>query len=124
MYKSIIDKHQKIKLESKTHTYTLSGSNTEFSSVTEFINTFFLPFNEKKIANKLTQLKKYQHMSVQDILNDWEKRRNRGTIVHKEIEEFLISKNNQIKTTNLDSKSIQGLKFLQEKCTSVSRNYS
>ena len=62
-------------------------------------------------------------MSVQDILNDWEKRRNRGTIVHKEIEEFLISENNQIKTTNLDSKSIQGLKFLQEKCMSNADNF-
>ena len=55
MYKSIINKHQKIKLEPQSHTYTLTNSDINFSSVTEFINTFFMPFDEVKIAKKLTQ---------------------------------------------------------------------
>ena len=118
MYKSIINKHQQIKLEPQSHTYTLTNSDINFSSVTEFINTFFVPFDEVKIANKLTQLKKYKHLSTQDILSDWEKRRNRGTVVHKEIEDFLAMK----KLSTLDLKSKQGIKFLQEKCMSNKNN--
>ena len=118
MYKTIIDKHQHIKLETESHTYTLSNSDIKFSSVTEFINTFFVPFDEIKIANKLTQLKKYQHMSAQDILQDWKERRDRGTIVHKEIEDYVMLK----KPQNLDLKSKQGVKFLQEKCMPNEKN--
>ena len=118
MYKAIIDKHRNIQLEPESHTYTLNNSNLKFSSVTEFINTFFTPFDELKVAKKLTQLKKYQHMSTQDILKDWEQRRNRGTIVHKEIEDYITLKN----SLELDPKSQQGVFFLQEKCMSNKNN--
>ena len=118
MYKAIIDKHKNIELEPESHTYTLNNSDLEFSSVTEFINTFFAPFDELKIANKLTQFKKYQHMSTQDILQDWEQRRKRGTIVHKEIEDYVLFK----KSMKLDPKSKQGVNFLQEKCMSNKNN--
>jgi len=123
MYQSIINKHHNISLEPESHTYTLSNSEIEFNSVTEFINTFFLPFDKIKVAKKLTQLKKYQHMSMTDILQDWEQRRHRGTVVHKEIEDFLNLKKHQINTLNRDPKSQQGVKFLQDKCMKNQNNY-
>ena len=86
MYDSIINQHKLISLNEETHTYTLVNSDIKFCSVTEFIGNFFQPFDENKIALKLTKHHKYKGKSVNDILNEWENRRNRGTIVHKEIE--------------------------------------
>ncbi len=114
MYQSIIKKHDQISLEEETHTYKLLNSDIEFNSVTEFINTFFNPFDEKKIAQKLSGTGKYQNLSVEEILKDWENRRNRGTIVHKQIEEFLKCK--EILTSKLDTKSKQAIMFLERKC--------
>ena len=116
MYQTIIKKHEEIHLEESTHTYTLLKSGIEFNSVTEFINTFFTPFEEEKIAKKLSGKGKYQNMSHIDILNDWENRRNRGTIIHKEIENFI---NNISKTRDLedfDTKSKQAILFLEKEC--------
>jgi len=118
MYQSIIQKHAEISLNEETHTYTLLNSELNFISVTEFINTFFHPFDEKKIARKLSGKGKYKHMSSKDILQDWEQRRNRGTIVHKEIEEFVHNKGalNHETLINFDVKSKQGINFLKKKC--------
>jgi len=119
MYDSIIDQHKLISLNEETHTYTLENSDIIFSSVTEFISDFFQPFDENKIALKLTKHHKYKGKSVNDILREWEKRRNRGTVVHKEIETFIHEANNHKKiietsTSNmLDLKSQQAIKFLK-----------
>ena len=114
MHQPIIEQHKKISLEEESHTYKLLNSKIEFNSVTEFINTFFNPFDEKKIAKKLSGHGKYHNMSLEDILLDWEKRRNRGTIVHKEIENFLNS--NLEHEHQLDPKSKQAIIFLKKKC--------
>ena len=42
-----------------------------------------------KQVKKLIKHPKYQNKHVSDILKDWEQRRNRGTIIHKEIEEVV-----------------------------------
>lgn len=118
MYESIISKQKLISLDEPTHTYTLLNSNLKFSSVTEFISKFFAPFNEEQVAQKLTKLKKYKGKSVSDILQDWEERRHRGTVVHKEIENFILETNSlNYKTKlidNLDLKSQQGIEFLKK----------
>ena len=113
MYQSIIAQQKNIYLEEDTHTYIVQDCDIQFTSVTEFINNFFEPFNEIKIATKLSKMHKYQHLSVAEILKDWEKRRDRGTIVHKEIEDYLKNKNEGLE---LDLKSIQGIDFLKNKC--------
>lgn len=130
MYHSIINKHKNLDLNESTHTYTLYNSNIEFTSVTEFISSFFNPFDEYKIAQKLSTLKKYNHMSTEDILKDWENRRNRGTIVHKQIEEFLNEideksqslENNIDANISLDLKTKQGIAFLKKKCINDNNN--
>ena len=119
MYESIISKQKLISLEEETHTYKLKNSNINFVSVTKFISTFFSEFDEYKVATKLTHLEKYKGQNVASILKDWENKRNRGTIVHKEIENFIIELNKDYtnyKTkfvNNLDLKSQQGINFLK-----------
>ncbi|MBF25253.1 MAG: hypothetical protein CMP49_01880 [Flavobacteriales bacterium] len=116
MHQTIIEKSNKIVLEEESHSYHLLDSDIEFKSVTEFINMFFNPFNEQKISKKLSGTGKYINMSPQDIIKDWELRRLRGTLVHKEIEDFI---NNKFKITDrqkLDLKSQQGINFLNKKC--------
>jgi len=130
MYHSIIDKHKNLDLNESTHTYTLCDSNIKFTSVTEFISSFFNPFDEYKIAKKLSTLKKYNHMSTEEILQDWERRRDRGTVVHKQIEEFLHERDRKLQSleknadTNcsLDLKTKQGIEFLKEKCINENNN--
>ena len=116
MHQQILEKHYQISLEENTHTYTLLDSKTQFNSVTEFINTFFQPFDEHEISKKLSGKGKYQNISQQDILADWENRRLRGTIVHKEIEDFLNKVTTQRNENQLDLKSKQGISFLKNKC--------
>lgn len=116
MYQAIIEQQNEIFLEEETHTYKLLNSNIKFKSVTEFINTFFTPFNEQKIASNLSGKGKYKTMSVNDILMDWKERRDRGTLVHKELEKFINQSFSQEKSQKLDMKSKQGVIFLKEKC--------
>ena len=119
MIKKIIDKSKLISLEEESHTYSLLNSDLKFKSVTEFIHTFFKPFDEQKIAKKLTQTNlKYKGMSVEQLINSWNKRRDRGTIVHKQIEDFVNSecKISDAEMNNLDLKTIQGINFINKKC--------
>tara|TARA_B100001250_G_C19817118_1_gene799175 strand:+ start:5603 stop:6325 length:723 start_codon:yes stop_codon:yes gene_type:complete len=116
MYQAIIEKQNQIFLEEETHTYTVLNSNINFISVTEFINTFFSPFDEQKIASNLSGKGKYKQMSTEDILIDWKERRDRGTIVHKELENFINHSATDKEIDKLDLKSKQGVSFLKEKC--------
>jgi len=122
MIENILNKSKLISLEEKSHTYTLSNSNIKFQSVTEFIHKFFKPFDEKKIAKKLTSTHpKYKGISTAELINSWNKRRDRGTLVHKQIERFIeiLEKNKKLskeETHSLDPKTKQGVHFLQKHC--------
>ena len=95
MIEKILDKSKLISLEEESHTYTLLNSNIHFQSVTEFIHTFFKPFEEKKVAAKLTEKHpKYIGMSIKELIKNWNERRDRGTLVHKQIENFILEKKN------------------------------
>ena len=97
MIEKILDKSKLISLEEESHTYTLLNSNIHFQSVTEFIHTFFKPFEEKKVAAKLTEKHpKYIGMSIEELIKNWNERRDRGTLVHKQIENFILEKKNKI----------------------------
>lgn len=116
MYQEILERNKQIYLNEEEHKYSLINSiiDIDFQSVTEFIGEFFHPFNELKVATKLVQhIPKYSHLSVDDLLRDWEQRRNRGTKVHKEIENFINLKESKVDS---DLKTMQGIKFLNQKC--------
>ena len=54
-------------------------------------------------------------MTVEELIASWNKRRDRGTVVHKEIEEYINSNFKVKDELNIDSKSIQGINF-KSKC--------
>jgi hypothetical protein len=113
MYTELIDKSKLITLEEETHTYKLKNSDIKFQSVTEFIHSFFKPFEEEKVAKKLTSSHpKYLNKTPEELIKIWNSIRYRGTLVHKEIEEFILSK----KKRNTDPKTIQAIDFLKTKC--------
>ena len=113
MYTELVNKSKLITLEEETHTYRLSNSEINFKSVTEFIHDFFKPFEEEKIAKKLTSSHpKYLDISTEELMKSWEKSRERGTLVHKQIEEFILN----IIDNNPDPKTNQAIDFLNKKC--------
>ena len=107
-------------MEEEQHKYTLLNHDIQFKSVTEFIGSFFKPFNEIEIAkNIVNNVPKYKHLSMQDLLSDWEKRRNRGSKVHKELEIY-INEKFMNKQNNIDPKTKQGISFINTKCIKTS----
>ncbi|MBJ04885.1 MAG: hypothetical protein CMP65_03165 [Flavobacteriales bacterium] len=116
MYRQIIEKHKLIFLDEEHHTYSLLNSDIQFISVTEFIGTFFDNFNEEEVAKKLIKTKKYSNKTVEEILNEWKSRRDRGTIVHKQIEDFLLNNKHSDLLMELDLKAQKGIDFLKTKC--------
>tara|TARA_B100000427_G_scaffold293043_1_gene270791 strand:+ start:171 stop:899 length:729 start_codon:yes stop_codon:yes gene_type:complete len=126
MYESIISKQNLISLNETTHTYTLQNSDIEFSSVTEFIGRFFKTFDEQKVAEKLSKMSKYKGQTVNQILENWNNRKERGTIVHKEIETVILEANQNAKfdtkeLVQLDIKTQMAIEFLK-KCDIYKNN--
>ena len=120
MYETIIEKDKLISLDENSHKYSLLNSNIEFRSVTEFIGDFFEKFDEIKVAKKLTNYGKFKGLTTSEILKDWEKRRNDGTVIHYEIEKYINNFNSRNFTDNekrvdeLNLKSKQAIKFLND----------
>ena len=113
MLSKLIEKSKLISLEEDTHTYFLQNSNINFKSVTEFIHTFFKEFDENKIANKLTSSHpRYTGMTAKELIEKWNSNRDRGTKVHKEIEDYILKKYNN----TYDMKSKQAIDFINKKC--------
>ena len=100
-----------ISLDRDTHTYNLlKDSSIDFISVTTFISEFFEKFNSLKIATKLVRTSpKYSHMKVEELLEVWRGKRDHGTKVHNEIEDYLIDDKYPE-----ESKAIQGINWLDK----------
>ena len=100
-----------ISLDRENHIYKLKTSpELEFISVTTFIGKFFAKFEAEKIANKLVKTSpKYMDMTVTEVLNMWKESANHGTIVHEEIENYLLSKQELA-----ESKAIQAISWLNK----------
>ena len=80
-----------ISLDHGTHTYQLlDDPEFRFASVTEFIHEFFRKFDQEKTAKKLiSEHPKYIDRTVDDVIKEWRKGAERGTIVHNELELFI-----------------------------------
>lgn len=81
-------------LEKENHIYKLDDSpGLEFTSVTAFVSEFFEKFDAPLVARKLTATHpKYKHMSVEELLAQWKKKSEYGTLVHEEIEFYINDK--------------------------------
>ena len=92
-----------IHLDEKNHIYSLDNSNIEFTSVTTYIGDFFDKFDQLKVARKLTQTSpKYAHLSIDELISEWDKMRDYGTFVHKQIENHMnkLEKASDLKAKN------------------------
>ena len=80
-----------ISLESKTHRYILSTvPDLEFESVTTLVARFFEPFDKVRIASELVaNNEKYFGLTVEELIAQWDSKRDHGTLVHGQIEEHL-----------------------------------
>ncbi|NBV73285.1 hypothetical protein EBR61_03350, partial [bacterium] len=101
-----------ITLDQENHKYILNSSpEFKFSSVTEFIHFFFEKFDQEKVAIKLINTNpKYSGKTLNEVLKEWGKGAERGTIVHNELEMYVKE--------NIDPKhqmSITGVRWLKEK---------
>jgi len=101
-----------ITLDQENHKYILNSSpEFKFSSVTEFIHFFFEKFDQEKVATKLINTNpKYSGKTLNEVLKEWGKGAERGTIVHNELEMYVKE--------NIDPKhqmSITGVRWLKEK---------
>ena len=86
-----IFKDNNIKLIESTHEYKLlDDPEFEFTSCTTFAKYFFLPFDRIGIANNLTTTHdNYIHLSPQELVEEWDKIAEEGTLIHAEIENFI-----------------------------------
>ena len=79
-----------ISLDEKNHIYSLQGSDIQFMSVTTYIGEFFDKFDQQKVAEKLVRTNlRYAHFTVESLMSEWDKARDYGTLVHKQIEEHV-----------------------------------
>ena len=100
-----------IELDRDSHIYTLSNNKSiNFTSVTTYISEFFEKFDSLKTATKLVNtVPKYSHLTVEELLSEWNFARDHGTKVHNQIEDNLI---HGIEAN--EQKAIQGLNWLNK----------
>tara|TARA_B100001057_G_scaffold313006_1_gene313129 strand:+ start:5033 stop:5746 length:714 start_codon:yes stop_codon:yes gene_type:complete len=101
-----------IDLDQKNHRYILAENpEFDFQSVTEFIHHFFEKFDKIGVAQKLINTNpKYSGKTIEQVIKDWSKGAERGTIVHNELEMFI--KKNQAPEHKM---SIMGANWIKEK---------
>ena len=118
MIKNIdILKNSSIHLREDDHKYLLG--DIEFDSVTTIMSKQFNPFDADAIATKLvTTHPKYQSMTKEELLLDWEIRRDAGTAVHEELEEYILNK-----TYPKWKKSVAGAKWIDTQLKNFGDTY-
>ena len=101
-----------IDLDQKNHRYILTENpEFDFQSVTEFIHHFFEKFDKIGVAQKLINTNpKYSGKTIEQVIKDWSKGAERGTIVHNELEMFI--KKDQAPEHKM---SIMGANWIKEK---------
>ena len=101
-----------IDLDQKNHRYILAENpEFDFQSVTEFIHHFFEKSDKIGVAQKLINTNpKYSGKTIEQVIKDWSKGAERGTIVHNELEMFI--KKNQAPEHKM---SIMGANWIKEK---------
>lgn len=87
--KNIID--PLISLDQASHTYRhASHPELSFTSCTQFIGSFFEPFDASAIAKNLTEkYPKYQGKSPDELIQEWREKADYGSLVHSEIDAYL-----------------------------------
>lgn len=82
-----------IRLRESDHTYILESDPTiVFYNVTKLVQGQFPPFEREKIAGWLVNNStKYCDYTEEELLQEWEDRKDSGSAVHKELENYILS---------------------------------
>lgn len=82
-----------IRLKESDHTYILESNPTiGFYNVTKLIQSQFPPFEREKIAGWLVNnSNKYCDYTEEELLQEWEDIKDKGSAVHKELENYILS---------------------------------
>lgn len=82
-----------IVLEAETHTYRLlENPDQTFTSCTQFVESFFEPFDAEAVASKLVATHpRYRQYTLEELLAEWRKSAEDGTRVHAEIENGILT---------------------------------
>ena len=86
-------KKEELRFNAKQHRYFIGDE--ELLSVTKWVNSFFPEFDTKKVSF-LSARKKTREgtpTTAAEVREQWKDTRDYGTLVHKEIEEWLVSRN-------------------------------
>lgn len=80
---------QELKFDSVKHTYKIGRQ--KLLSVTVWVKSFFNKFDSKAVAKKVQFFKKQkgEKVTIKQILAGWKKSADEGTLVHKELEDFI-----------------------------------
>ena len=78
-------------LDKETHTYSHQDyPEAEFQSVTSIVGDHFELFDAPRIATRLVKTHpKYKGMTVEQLINEWDKSSKHGSQIHDEIELFI-----------------------------------
>jgi hypothetical protein len=82
-----------IRLRESDHTYILASKPTiGFCNVTKLIQGQFPPFEREKMAGWLVNnSNKYIDYTAEELLQEWEDIKDKGSEVHKELENYILS---------------------------------
>lgn len=98
-------------LDEASHTYAHAGyPDLEFTSCTQFIGSFFEPFDAPAIAKNLTEnYRSYKGRLPEELIQEWQDKANYGSLVHAEIDAFL-----RHNTSAKEAPSIAAIDWLQQ----------
>ena len=96
--------NNELRYNEEKHTYTYK--NKELTSVTTFVKSFFEPFDEDYISNIVASKR---GVTQEEILKEWKEKREFGSKVHKEIEDFINKEN----VEGLSDKAQQGIDYYE-----------
>lgn len=86
-----------MKFDKKKHTYTNDG--IKYTPVTEFIHSFFKPFDAKFMAKMLAKKRRAngEDITAWDLKREWKLSQTNGSKLHKYIEQYVQGKKLKIK---------------------------
>jgi CRISPR/Cas system-associated protein endoribonuclease Cas2 len=102
-------KKQELVFNALKHEYRVG--KVKLTPVSTVLNLYFGDFDKRALARKVNKIpnSKYYKMGVRKILAGWKAIADEGTLIHKEIEDFILLS----KTPN-EHKALQAIKYLNE----------
>ena len=95
---------QELIFNEEEHTYHVGEQ--ELTSVTKFVSWFFPEFDKEEVSQRVADKR---GVTQEEVLDEWDDIANKGTLVHKEIEDFIEG------IVNITTKkSFQGAKFCDD----------